>query len=896
MATTILATKLFVPPPRSKIVLRPRLVERLNECLSSSCRLMLISASAGFGKTTLVSEWCAGFGRPVAWLSLDERDNDPSRFLTYFIAASQTINAEIGAGLLGALQSPQSPSIESILTTLINEIATVQDNFVLVLDDFHVIDSKPVGVSTSVDEVLTFLLDHLPAQMHLVIVTREDPHLPLARLRVRGQLSELRAADLRFTPAEAADFLNQVMGLNLSAEEIAALETRTEGWIAGLQLAALSMQGHKDTAGFIQSFTGSHHFVLDYLMEEVLGRQPENIQAFLLRTSILDRMCGSLCDAVLLDPSTSGQEILERLEHINLFIVPLDNERRWYRYHHLFAELLRQRLQQSASLGNEEAGPAEYHIRASVWFEDNDLMIEAFQHATAANDIERAERLMAEGKVPLHFRDVATTTLNWLEALPRSVMDARPWLWVRSATSALMSGQATGVEEKLHAAEAAVSATLQGAEPDEKTSDLIGQIAAVRATLAHIRYHPEVTIIQAGRALEYLHPDNLHFRSRATWSLGFAYKLQGKRAAAREAYTEAIRLASGSIYYTVLTSNGLGELQESENQLYQAAETYRHSLQLLSEQGKLNASEEDIGLARIYYEWDELDAAEMHAQQSLQQARLYDRTIDRFIICEVFLARLKLARGEVSEAATMLAETEQSVRQNNFVQRIPEVAAAQVLVLLRQGDLSAAGQLAQAHELPLSQARVLIAQNDPSAALAVLEPFRQRMEAKGWADERLKAIVLQAVAQYAHSEMDKATELLVEALTLAEPGGFIRLFVDEGIPMAQLLLETASHGVMPDYVAKLLAAFEAEKQKSEDKTSLPPARRLIESAPLIEALSQRELEILKLIAQGLSNREIGERLFLALDTIKGHNRKIFDKLQVQSRTEAIARAHELGLI
>jgi len=890
MSTTILVTKLYIPPPRSKIVLRPCLIERLNEGLSASRKLTIISASAGFGKTTLVSEWIASCGMPVAWLSLDEGDNDPARFISYLVKALQNIKAGIGEGLLAVLQSPQPPPIESILIALLNEITTIPDNFVLVLDDYHVIDSKPV------DEALTFLLEHLPHQMHLVIATREDPHLPLARLRARGQLTELRAADLRFTPSEAADFLNQVMGLNLSAEDIASLETRTEGWIAGLQFAALSMQGHQDVTSFIQSFTGSHRFVLDYLVEEVLGQQPESVQTFLLRTSILDRLCGPLCEAVLGSPSVSGQETvsaqetLEYLEHANLFVVPLDDERRWYRYHHLFAELLQQRLQHSASSGNVDVGLAEYHIRASGWYEDNDLMIEAFQHATAANDVERAERLMAEGRVPLHFRGVATSTLNWLEALPRSVMDARPWLWVRSATSALMSGQAIGVEEKLHAAEAAVAATLQGAEPNEKTRDLIGQIAAVRATLAHIRYQSEATIIQAGRAMEYLHPDNLPFRSRASWSLGFAYKLQGKRAAAREAYTEAIRQASGNIYYTVLTSNGLGELQESENQLYQAAETYRHSLQLLSEQGKLNASEEYIGLARIYYEWDELDAAEEYAQQSLQQARLYDRTIDRFIICEVFLARLKLARGDVSEAATMLAETEKSVRQNNFVQRMAEVASAQVLTLLRQGNVAAAACLVQNHDLPISQARVHLAQRDPSAALVLLLPLRQQMEAKDWQDELLKVMVLQSVALHAHGENDKAVQVLAEALALAEPGGFIRIFVDEGPPMAQLLFEAASRGVMPDYVARLLAAFEAEKRGREDKPDPPPA------GPLMDPLSQRELEILKLIAQGLSNREIGERLFLALDTIKGHNRKIFDKLQVQSRTEAIARAHELGLL
>src|SRR6266480_2519604 len=334
MSTPILATKLYIPRPRPNVVSRPHLLERLNEGLHR--KLTLIAAPAGFGKTTLVSAWVAFIERPTAWLSLDDQENDPTRFLAYLVAALQTIAATIGEGVLGVLQSPQPPPPEAMLTALLNEITTLPDHFVLVLDDYHVIDAKPV------DMALTYLVEHLPPQMHLVIATREDPQLPLARLRARGQLIELRAADLRFTPSEAAEFLNQGMGLNLSAEDIVALETRTEGWIAGLHLAALSLQGQQDATSFITSFTGSHHFVLDYLVEEVLQQQPESIQTFLLRTSLLDRLCGSLCDAVLLDATASGQATLEYLERANLFLVPLDNERRWYRYHHLFADLLRQ--------------------------------------------------------------------------------------------------------------------------------------------------------------------------------------------------------------------------------------------------------------------------------------------------------------------------------------------------------------------------------------------------------------------------------------------------------------------------------------------------------------------------------------------------------------------------
>src|SRR6184192_1195564 len=415
MPTPILATKLYLPRLRPHVVIRPRLLERLNEGLHR--KLTLIAAPAGFGKTTLVSEWVEGIERPrarTAWLSLDEGDNDPARFLTYLVAALQTIAATIGQGVLGMLQSPQPPPPETILTALLNDLTTIRDHFVLVLDDYHVIEAKPV------DQALTYLVDHLPPQMHLVIATREDPPLPLARLRVGGHLTEVRAVDLRFTPSEAAAFLTQVMGLPLSAQDIAALERRTEGWIAGLQLAAISLQGQQDATSFITSFTGSHHFVLDYLVEEVLGQQPERVQTFLLRTSILDRLCGPLCDAVLIDPAISGRETLEYLERANLFIVPLDNERRWYRYHQLFADLLRQRLNQitTTSTGDGRDGVAELHMRASQWFEDNGLEIEAFHHAVAANDVERAERLIEGKGIPLHFRGAVTALLDWLESLP----------------------------------------------------------------------------------------------------------------------------------------------------------------------------------------------------------------------------------------------------------------------------------------------------------------------------------------------------------------------------------------------------------------------------------------------------------------------------------------------
>jgi len=879
MPAPVLATKLFMPPPRPHAVLRPRLIERLNEDQRRGRALTLVSAPAGFGKSTLLSAWIEQRTRPdpkfrVAWISLDEGDSDPSRFLLYLAAALHGVEPSCGADAMAALQSPQPPSAESILTDLINEIDGIAGDILLVLDDYHAVHSSPV------DDELAFLLEHLPAHLRLVISTREDPDLPLARLRARAELTELRADDLRFSPDEAADFLGRVMGLQLTMEDVAALESRTEGWIAGLQLAALSVQGQKDLAGFIRSFTGSHRFVLDYLVEEVLRHQPEDITRFLLRTSVLDTFCGPLCDALM--EGESGQETLEYLERANLFIVPLDGERRWYRYHRLFAELLRQRLQQSlaADKAGAETGAAALHIRASRWYEDNGLPIEAFRHAVAAADIDRAERLITSKEMPIHFRGAVIAILDWLASLPASVLDARPSLRVLTATMSLVAGRTTGVEEALQAAERA----LQGAEPDEKINALIGRIAAARATLALTRYQPDAILVQSRRALEHLRPDDLSFRFTAMWTMAFAHFLHGDRAAAGRAYVELERAShlSGDVFFTQLDLCSLGETQELDNQLHQAAETYRRALQSFGEHPQPNANEAHLGLARIAYEWNDLEAAEEHGERGLQLARQYDASIDRFILCKLILARVTLATGHVAAAAARLDELATTARAPGFRHRLPEIAALQVPVLLRQGNVEAAAHVAGTFDLPQARARVLLAQNEPSSALAVLQPLRDQVEARGWQDERLKVLTLQALALHAKGLEDEALRALVETMELAEGGGFIRLFLDEGAPMARLL-SVAPKEMMPAYVSKLLTAFAAEKQTRE-------------SAASESVLSRRELEVLRLLAEGLSNQEIGERLFLALDTVKGHNRRIFDKLDVKRRTEAIARGRELGLL
>ena len=892
MSDALLLTKFYIPPPRPNLVLRPRLVERLNGGLSAGCKLTLISAPAGFGKSTLVSEWIASprdytrsqaCSSPAAWLSLDEADSDPARFILYLIATLQTIKKGIGASLIAVLQSSQPFNIDALLTALLNEISLDPEHFVLVLDDYHAIDSP------AVDKSLNFLVEHLPPQMHLVITTREDPQLPLARYRTRGQLTELRASDLRFTTSEAAEFLNQVTGLGLSEENIAALETRTEGWIAGLQLAAISMQGQNDAASFIQSFTGSHRFVMDYLLEEVLQQQPESIQDLLLHTSILDRMCGPLCDAVLLNSPVAGQTTLDELERSNLFIVPLDNERRWYRYHHLFGDLLRKRLAQRCS-------PEEIiglHIHASEWYENNGLFFEAFKHAVAAKDDERAERLMEHQEMPTYLPGVSMTILKWLESLPKNVLNSKPALWWKQAAMMIDSNQMIGVEEKLLAAEAALALKIPpNTEMDEWSRNLVGEIAVARAMLAATRYQAETSMVYANRALEYLHPDNIAYRSSATQFLGFAHYIQGHLDEAEQAYIESLSLAHAVRDHDgiLLANTRLGQVLELRNQLHLAAEKYQHALKLIGEDLIPFATVVYLGLARINFEWNDLDTAEKYGELSFQLGLLTEQVIDRPILSQLFMFRLKLTRGDLVGAASFLAQAEQNTRQMDFAVRLPDIAIGQALIHLYQGNIGAAAQVAQQNDIPLIRARVLIKQKDLAAALAVLEPLCQQAEGKGWTRRVLDCMTGQAVAHYANCDQEKAVELLEKVLALAEPEGMVRLFLDEGAPMAELLSVAAAKGIRKNYISKLLAAFEAEI-KSEQ-----PAAPVRKSSGLVDPLTPRELEILRFLDNGLSNQQICEQLFLALDTVKGHNRRIFEKLQVHRRTEALARARELGLL
>src|SRR5712691_11293513 len=579
MLMPILATKLYIPRLRPNVVSRPRLLERLNEGLQR--KLTLIAAPAGFGKTTLVSAWVAGCDRQVAWLSLDAGENDPRLFLTYLVAALQTIAPTIGEGALGVLQSPQPPPSESILTALLNEITTLPDHFVLVLDDYHVIDAKPV------DMALTYLVEHLPPQMHLVIATREDPQLPLARLRARGHLTELRAADLRFTASEAAAFLNQVMGLNLSAEDIATLEDRTEGWIAGLQLAALSMQGHQDVPGFIRAFAGDHRYIVDYLVEEVLQRQPEPVRSFLLQTAILDRLSGPLCDAVT--GQEEGNARLEALERGNFFVVPLDDKRHWYRYHHLFAEVLSAHL-----LAEQPDQVSTLHRRASEWYEQNGSVADAIRHALEAFDFERAAGLV-ERAVPAMGRSrQEATVLGWLKALPDELVRARPVLSVHYAGTLLLSGELEGVEARLRDAERWLDTKADMGElvlassaemvvvDEEEFLRLPGSIAVYRAASALAVGDVADTMKYARRVLDLVPEDDHLLRGSAAGFLGLAYWTSGDLEAAHQSYADCMARVqrAGHISDAIGCSIALADIRIAQGRLREAMSNYKRGLQL----------------------------------------------------------------------------------------------------------------------------------------------------------------------------------------------------------------------------------------------------------------------------------------------------------------------------
>jgi LuxR family maltose regulon positive regulatory protein len=894
MSTPILATKLYVPPPRAKIVQRPRLIEHLDAGLTAGSRLTLISAPAGFGKTTLVSEWISSCGRPVAWLSLDEGDNDLSRFLTYIIAALQTLppktgGANIGAVALVVLQSPQPPPTETILTTLLNEIAAFSDNFILVLDDYHLIDSQPV------DQALVFLVEHLPPQMHLVIASREDPNLPLARLRARGQLTELRAADLRFTPAEAAEFLTQIMGLNLSAEDSSALETRTEGWIAGLQLAAISMQGHQDATSFIQSFTGSHHFVLDYLIEEVLHQQPEDVQTFLLGTSILDRMCGPLCDAVLGSPSASGQETLEYLERANLFIVPLDDERRWYRYHLLFGDLLRQRLGKPKEF-------AEFNLRASQWYEENGDMGAAFHHAIAAGDFVRAAGLaeMAWQGMEESFR--TATWLGWVKKLPEEVIRARPVLCTLLGWAFANAGEPEASELRLQDAERCLDGSDVANEAQLKP--LPAMIALARAYNAQVQGNLVTTVKYAELALQLIPEDDFVWRAKAISTLEITHWASGNLESAIRGIGDWMESMTqlGNHVFVVASAFAVADMLVGLGRLSEAERTYQDALQLAAQHGpeaEHITAHHHLGLSMIYRQRGDDTLAAHHLNRAAELG-LQTTLVDWLYRWDVAQAQLKEAAGDLETALSLLDEAKRVYIQT-LVPDLRPIAALKTRIYLKQGrpdkarawaserGLSLADEVSYLHEFEhLTLAHLEIANPLVNALLARLLQAAEAQKRRGSA---LDILLVQALAHEAHGNRPQALAALERALALAEPECYVRIFVDEGEAM-RLLIEKQSRNrdyPLSDYVDKLLAAF-------TQPVVTPKSTIIHQKSDMIEPLSERELEVLKLLRSELSGPEIAGHLVISPNTFRTHTKNIFSKLGVNNRRAAVRRAEELDLI
>ena len=922
MITPLLQTKLAIPPCRTELVPRQRLIDRLQAGVGR--RLTLVSAPAGFGKTTLLSAWasdvCQSGHRAVAWLSLDPGDNDPARFLAYVVAALRCIQADLGKGMISALRAPRMPPADSLLAGLINDLAALPAPVILVLDDYHAIDAQ------AIHDILTFLLDHQPPHMHVAIATRSDPPLPIARLRGHGQLTELRQMDLYFVPDEAAEFFRRSLQLELPAGSVEALSARTEGWIAGLQLAALAIRGAQqlrpepaDIAAFVRAFTGSHRLVLDYLIEEVLEQQPPAIQSFLLQTSILERMTGPLCDHLLgAGPETAArqdsgsfgdsQQVLEYLEQENLFIVSLGVERRWYRYHQLFADLLRQRLQQT-----QPERVAALHRRASEWYEHHQFAAEAIDHALEGGATARALQLVEKHADAVMLRSEVATLRRWLEALPAAQVRARPVLVAYDALTMVVSG------EPLDEAES----KLEAAQAGNAHGTIHGEVTAFRALLAAYRGEVQQSAALSEQALELLPTDRQFFRSYVTGFLGLAYLYQGEVAAATAAFERAVQIGqrTGNLTITVLALCHLAELATIRGQAREGRAYYEQALDLArDEQGQPEpiAGMAHTGLGRLLAEHNELSAARQHlvtglnlikrwgeagaiggylglayveqvqghddaARHALQTARHVAEKFDAMELDDLHVAATR-ARLDVLSGRrdpSRLQQAQRWVESRGFDHRTgPEEWAAAV----------AAASFSQASEYRVL-AEVYVALDRLDEALAVIEPLLRKAEAQDWIFFVRELRITQALAYQAQGDLDRALASLSRPLALAKNQGWVRAFIDQGAPMAELLRHAASRGIEAPYASRLLAAFDEPEEMDPEAAAPVPAHQ-----PLIDPLTEREMEVLRLLATRLSTDEIASRLFVTVGTVRSHTKNIYSKLNVHSREAAAARGRELQLI
>jgi len=900
VAGPLLETKLHVPRRRRGLVARPRLSDRLGREVPP---LVLVSAPAGFGKTTLLTEWLAAArtdGTLVAWLSLDQRDDDPTTFWTYLVSALRTAVPEIGAEALALLQSPES-STDAVLATLLNELQAVPEELVLVLDDYHVIEAGDVHGGVA------FLLDHLPSQIHLVIATRVDPPLPLARLRARGELVEVRAADLRFGPDEAATYLGDVMGLTLTTGQVAALEGRTEGWIAALQLAALSMQGRDDVASFIAGFAGDDRFVVDYLVEEVLQRQPEQARSFLLQTSVLSRLTGPLCDAVT--GQDGGKAMLEALERGNLFVVPLDDRRRWYRYHHLFGDVLRARL-----LDEDPDLVRALNLRASDWHERNGDRSVAIDHALAGEDFERAAELVERAMPAMSQARQEATLRRWFEALPDELFGVRPVLAVGYVGALMSTGDVRGVEPRLRDAERWVDATTSSREPpgDMVVVDhdafrrLPTEITMYRAGLALVAGDVAGTLTHAQRALDLAGPDDHLGRGAAESLIGLAHWRTGDLEGAHRWYSDGMATLgrAGRRSDEVGGAITLADLRIAQGRLREAMSYYERGLQIATGDPAVvlrGAADMHVGMAELFRERNDLDAARRHLSISSELGDSAGLPKNRYR-WRVTMARLHQLDRDPAGALDLLAEAER-VYNTDFSPDVQPIPAIRARLSLTQGRLAVArawvgeqgltvdDELSYLREFQhVTLARVLLAEHsaersEPSllGARRLLERLLRAAEDGGRTGTVIEILVLRALAHRAGGDLPAARASLLSAMTLAEPEGYVRIFVDEGAPMAALLREM-TQGSGAAYARTLLDAL---------GTAADTARV---DQGLVDPLSPRELDVLRLLGTHLDGPDIARQLFVSLNTVRTHTKNIYAKLGVNNRRSAVRRGEELDLM
>ena len=893
----LVSTKLAIPPVRLDLVPRPHLFQKLEACLEHP--LTLLAAPAGFGKTVLLSAWARQQQRSVAWVSLDSSDTDPVQFWTYVFAALDALHPGIDATPLSLLQSAQPPPIETVLAALINALGVLQQHIVLILDDYHIIEEL------SIHRAMTFLLEHLPPQVHLVLASRVDPPLPLSRLRARHQLVELRVDDLRFTFAEAAAFLNEIMGFQLAEHDIAALETRTEGWIAGLQLAALSMQGRKDIAGFISAFAGSHRYIVDYLTEEVLHQQSEQVRTFLLQTSLLERMTGSLCDVVT--GQSGSQTMLEQLEQANLFLLPLDDERSWYRYHHLFAEALRFRL----TPAHPDLLPI-LHQRASAWFEHHGFIPEAVNHALAAHDFERAANLIEPILYQLFSQGTHATVRHWLQALPEEVLFARPSLCIQYAWAFMYVGEIAACKRPLEVAERAWQAA--------GNMSRLGEVYIFQSSIALVQGDAIGAGDYAQQAWPLLAENDLINRCNyATYTGASALMLGNIREASRLLHEALIQCQPVHLYSTLYTMNFVAEMQLVQGKLHQAAATSQEVISTLAGRASIHSSRAYSRLGSLSREWNELDQSATYMQQALA---LGEQAGQDIYMSPVYLAssQVRWARGEIREALALLDKAEQAAQRLGNHRATKQAQAFHAQLDLAQGNLAqaerwseevgidASDKPAYEHEIDsLMLARLRIAQHRARVAERLLDRLLAADEEAGRTGNTISVMALQALAYWQLDNVEQAVSVLSRLLVLAEPEGYARVFVDEGPPMQALLTTWLSSSAQQQgsmetrpsaaYVRKLLAAFpskEIHPVRSNEDTGRGETGS--SQSPLLEPLTTREQDVLGLLAAGLPNAEIAVRLIVTVGTVKTHIKGIYSKLGVHSRTQAIVRAREIGLL